>query len=158
MKKILVIGIGSRIMMDDAIGIYLVEDMIRKGVHPEVTYVIGETDVDYCIEEVLDYEHVIAIDAYISGKQPGEITVIPLIELDNEKEGRVYSIHGLHLLSQLRNKNQSRNVKLIGIEPYEINYGFTLSDPLQKHYPLILSKVSGHIQKYAEQCGGRKNA
>jgi hydrogenase maturation protease len=158
MKRILVIGIGSRIMMDDAIGIYLVEDLIRKGVHPEVTYVIGETDVDYCIEEVLDYDCIIVIDAYLSGKQAGEITVIPLLELDNEKEALSYSTHGLHLLSQLRNKKHVPKVNLIGIEPYEINYGFSLSDPLQKQYQLILTRVTNQIHKYTMQYGGRKNA
>lgn len=158
MKKVLVIGIGSRIMTDDAIGIYLVEDLIRQGKKTDVTYIIGETDVDYCIEEVLDFEHVIVIDACISGKQPGEITVIPLEELEYDDYDCSNSAHGMHLLSQMRRRKYSGIFQLIGIEPYEIKYGFKLSSPLQKCYFHILSEVGMHICKFIDKNGGRKNA
>ena len=101
MKKILVIGIGSRIMMDDAIGIILVEDLRRLCKNSEMTYMIGETDVDCCMEEALNYDNIIIIDAFLSGKQPGEITVIPLKELNKDIEDSFYSLHGMHLLSLL---------------------------------------------------------
>jgi hydrogenase maturation protease len=155
MKKILVIGIGSRIMMDDAIGIHIVEDLIKADANQNINYICGETDVDYCIDEVRGHEYVIVVDAFLSGKSTGEISVIPLNELDKWSEDSFYSMHGAHLLNMLQRAGHSPEGILIGIEPYEINYGFTLSSQLQSCYSRILEEVQEHIGKYIEQYGGR---
>lgn len=155
MKKILVIGIGSRIMMDDAIGINIVEGLRQLGTNPNITYILGETDVDYCIEEVLDFDFVIVIDAFLSGKQPGEITVLPLNELNEESENSLYSMHGVHLLNMLRCARHLPVGILIGIEPYEINYGFALSDQLERYYVHIFNKVHRHIENCIVQYEGK---
>jgi hydrogenase maturation protease len=148
MKKLLIIGIGSRIMLDDAIGINLVEDLRKLDTNPYVKYILGETDVYYCIKEVLNYDSVIIIDAFLSGKQPGEITIVPLNELNDANEETFYSMHGVHLLNILRCSKHSPDGILIGIEPYEINYGFTLSDRLQSCYSCILKEVNEYIGNY----------
>jgi hydrogenase maturation protease len=155
MKKILIIGIGSRIMMDDAIGICIVEDLVKLGSNTNISFIIGETDVDYCIEEVLNFDFVIVIDAFLCGKQPGEITVIPLKKLNDECKENFYSMHGVHLLNQLQSAKISPNGILIGIEPSEINYGFTLSDRLKGCYSSILLEVHEYIDNYIAQYGGK---
>lgn len=48
MKKLLVIGIGSRIMKDDGIGVYLAEDLKKQITSPNIEFLIGECDFDYC--------------------------------------------------------------------------------------------------------------
>ncbi|HYF82934.1 MAG TPA: hydrogenase maturation protease [Clostridia bacterium] len=155
MKKILVIGIGSRIMMDDAIGIYIVEDLRQLGTNPNITYILGETDVDYCIEDVLDFDFVIIIDAFLSGKQPGEITILPLNELNEESEDSLYSAHGVHLLNMLRCAKRLPDGIIVGIEPHEIIYGFSLSDRLQNCFDRILNEVHRYIGSYTVQYGGK---
>jgi hydrogenase maturation protease len=154
MKKILVIGIGSRIMMDDAIGIYLLEDLRKLDEYPNVTYILGETDVDYCIEEVLDFDFIIVTDAFLSGKPPGEITVMPLNELNKESRDCLYSMHGVHLINALQQARHLPDGIIIGIEPYEINYGFALSEQLQSRYNRILKEVHEYIACCIEQYDG----
>jgi hydrogenase maturation protease len=154
MEKLLVIGIGSRVMTDDAIGIYLVEDLRHIDAYSEITFIIGETDVDYCMKEALDFDNIIIIDAFMSEKQPGEITAFPLEELNKNTGFNIYSMHGMHLLSLLISMKQSLKGILIGIEPYEINYGFSLSSRLQSCYPRIMAEVQKVIEEYVEQYGG----
>ncbi len=149
MKKTIVIGIGSRIMTDDGIGIYLVEELMDRERRPHMAYVVGETDVDFCLDEVMDFERIIVIDAYISEKQPGEITVVSLEELENENERGLYSAHGMHLLNRLRYKRDIGAVLLVGIEPFSVDYGFTLSNELQESYARILEEVSRLISQFA---------
>ncbi|MDD3704471.1 MAG: hydrogenase maturation protease [Clostridiaceae bacterium] len=144
MKSILVIGIGSRIMMDDAIGTLVVEDL-QKHNNPNVKYLSGETDVDYCIGEISDYEYVVVIDAFISGKQPGEITIVPFSRLNAEKEDCLYSMHGMHCLNMIKHAGKVPNGTLIGIEPYDINFGSSLSNTLKSCYPCILRDVQNHL-------------
>lgn len=145
MKNVLIIGIGSRIMTDDAIGIKLVEDLGAIDTNPAIRYLPGETDIDYCIGEISGCDCVIIIDAFLSGKQPGEITIIPLAELRNYNPEGLYSMHGMHLLDIIRFDGQSSAGFIIGIEPYDISYGFTLSGPLQGRYFHILKEVQKHL-------------
>lgn len=158
MKQILVLGIGSRLMTDDGIGIYLVKDLKQLGTEPNIKYVVGETDVDYCLAEVLQSDYVMIIDAFLSGKSPGEITVVPLSALKEGNDEGCFSQHGMHFLNALKHAKQMTEGILIGIEPYEINYGFNLSDMLQSCYTSIFEAVREQVEKYVELYGGTKNA
>ncbi|MDF2674363.1 MAG: hydrogenase maturation protease [Clostridiales bacterium] len=157
MSKILVLGIGSRIMMDDGIGAYLVEDLEKYIKNMNIEFIIGETDIDYCVSKISTCNTVVVIDAYLSGKTPGEVSLIQLCDL--KKESNVsYSLHGIHFLNIIQClKNEPEGI-LIGIEPYEINFGFSLSHILQKCYPNIFESVYGHVNKFIELYGGMKNA
>jgi len=159
MKSILVIGIGSRIMADDAIGIHIVEDLEKLDTSPDIRYIIGETDVDYCIGEIPYYNYIVVIDAFLSGKKAGEVTIVPFHELKDDTEGCLYSMHGIHLLNIIRHAEKVPEGMLIGIEPFDINYGFDLSDTVQSCYPSILRDVRMHLSNILKNReGGRKNA
>lgn len=131
--------------MDDAIGIHLIEDLEKLNPNPNIKYLSGETDVDYCVAEISNYEYVIVIDAFISGKQPGEVTIVPFYEFNNEKEECLYSMHGMHFLNMIRYVGKVPNGTLIGIEPYDINFGSSLSNTLKSCYPCILRDVQNHL-------------
>lgn len=153
MKDTIILGIGSRIMMDDGIGIYLVEDLKKLFSNPDLKYIIGETDIDYCLSEIADAKFVIIIDAYLSGKNPGKITVNPLFDLEKGNTAG-YSLHGIHILNLLQGLKHELNGILIGIEPYEITYGFNLSDTLRSYYPVILNSVNRYVTEYLDQRKG----
>lgn len=153
MKKTLVLGIGSRVMTDDAIGIELVEDLVYKAPSPDIAYVIGETDVDYCLDEILDFNNIIVIDAYLSGKHPGTVTSVHISELEGIGicDSLYRSAHSLHLLDRLKYKRHSGDVRLIGIEPFDISYGFNLSRLMQKEYNRVFSEVKQQIEDHIEK-------
>lgn len=155
MKEIIILGIGSRIMMDDGIGIYLVEDLKKLLLNPNLEFIVGETDIDYSLSEIADANAVVIIDAYLSGKNPGEITVSPLLDLE---QGNTigYSLHGIHILNLLQRLKHELNGILIGIEPYEIIYGFSLSDTLQSIYPDILKSVNKYVAEYLDKLKGTR--
>lgn len=153
MKKVLVLGIGSRIMTDDAIGIKLVEDLADVASNADIAYVVGEADVDYCLDEILDFRNVIVIDAYLSGKQPGTITAVPLWEVAGTgfREILYCSGHSLHLLDRLQCKRCSCDVRFIGVEPFDVSCGFSLSESMQDQYHIIISKVKSRIEEYIDK-------
>jgi hypothetical protein len=67
-------------------------------------------------------------------------------------------MHGIHLLSMLKRAKYVPDGFVIGIEPLEINYGFTLSDILKSRYPYILGKVKRIIDIEIEKHRGKLNA
>jgi hydrogenase maturation protease len=133
----LVMGIGNVLMMDDGIGVYLAKDLKTEIWDEEIRFVIGETDVDYCLSEVKDDadELVIVIDAIQCGDEKGSISEQELIKLGTMEKG--IAAHNYHLFHAICSKKGI----LIGIEPFEISFGFGLSTELRNRYPKIKQKV-----------------
>ena len=146
MGEIIVLGIGNRLMMDDGIGIYLVEELMKEESIQNIQYIIGESDIDYCIQQIENATFVIIIDCAMTGRQPGDVTIH---SLDNLLVSRIldFSVHNLHLfqvLYQLRNQIKGY---LIGIEPYEIAFNIELSDVIENKRNEIEESVKGIIQQ-----------
>lgn len=146
MKKTLVLGIGNRLMMDDGIGIYVVEELQRQNYNSNLTYVIGETDINYCLGQINDTEFLVIIDAVRAGKEPGEITVIPLDKITGQQYPG-YSCHNFHLIDLLGHNKALKGV-LIGIEAFEINYSTGLSKVLAASFPAIIDRVKSLLSLF----------
>ncbi len=76
MKPALVIGIGSPIISDDAIGIRVAEEMMKLGL-PNVDVEEASVSGLDLIEKMLDHEPVIIVDAIVTNElEPGEVVVL----------------------------------------------------------------------------------
>ncbi|WP_026688532.1 hydrogenase maturation protease [Alteribacter aurantiacus] len=139
MKRTMVLGIGNQLMMDDGIGIYVVEALKEDLAIPMVDYVIGESDIEYCLDRVEGADQVIVIDAMLGGKKPGEITVSHLSELD-AMETLPISPHNLHLFHVLQ--QTGKDTIVIGIEPEQLAFHIGLSDCLNNMKVNITEKIS----------------
>lgn len=149
MKPILVLGLGNRLMMDDGLGVELVEALMMKSpMDSQIEYVIGETDLDYCLDAVENREYVIVIDAVVAGKRPGEVSVLPLSEMVPNKPG--LSLHHLHFIDLLHQFDRQKKGVLIGVEPFTIDFHWGLSECMHSRFPLLVKEVRRimyHIRK-----------
>ena len=158
MKHTVVLGIGNRLMMDDGIGVYVVErlrDENRKGAarsencNEKLSYMVGETDIDYCLDAVGEARFIIVIDAVCAGNSPGDVTVFPL-EKSASQPYRGLSAHNLHLFDLLNHCNEGWEGSLIGIEPFEIRLNVGISDVLAGRFDEITDKVKNISLKLNE--------
>lgn len=147
MNEILVLGIGNKLMMDDGIGAYVVETLSRRNVHININYIVGETDVYYCLKQIKEASFLIVLDAACLNKTPGTISIIPLAQIF-EVPIHSFSLHDFNLLSEISMKGNDVEGLFIGIEPYEINYCYGLSSFLQEQYLEIVEKVEEVIIEY----------
>lgn len=145
MKKTLVLGIGNRLMMDDGIGVYVVEELCKKNTYPEACYIVGETDVGFCLQQVGEASMVIIVDAAYFGKESGDIYTLPIHEVLQCSQNTI-SFHEFDLFKELKIEGKSIEGILIGIEPHEINYGIQLSNVLQDKFQDIVDKVENIIK------------
>lgn len=144
MKKVLVLGIGNRLMMDDGIGVHVVEELGKRNADPDVCYVVGETDVGFCLQQIGEASFVIIVDTAYLGKESGITLTIPLQKVLHCSPYST-SFHEFDLFKELKIEDKSIEGILIGIEPYEINYGIQLSDVLQSKFQDIVDKVENII-------------
>jgi len=77
----LVMGIGNVLMQDDGIGVYLAEELMVENNDERIRFVIGETDVDFCLSEAEEGEFLIILDAVQLGSKKGSIYEMPLSEM-----------------------------------------------------------------------------
>ncbi len=141
-----VLGIGNRLMTDDGIGVYVVEELINSYKNNIVSYVIGETDVYYCLDVAECFDKLIIIDSMWTGNLPGTIQTFTLQERGYKAELEL-SLHNVSVISLIREKFKYINGTIIGIEIFKIDYGIGLSKYLKEYFPRIVNEVNNVIQK-----------
>ncbi|MDZ5712746.1 hydrogenase maturation protease [Jeotgalibacillus haloalkalitolerans] len=144
MEKVIVLGIGNRLMMDDGIGIYVVEALAENHKDDQVQYLIGESDVDYCLEQIHGADTVIIVDAVFNNKKAGEVSIIPLEEL-REQQSLDISPHNIHLFNALYQQKDEVKGYLIAIEPSVIHFHIGLSKVLDGKWEQIKAEVEQKI-------------
>ncbi|MBP1758441.1 MAG: hypothetical protein H6Q61_690 [Firmicutes bacterium] len=150
MKRILVVGIGSRIMKDDGIGVRVVEALEKTfGAH-QIASLLGETDVQCCMEEIRPEDVLIIVDAMVTGKGPGALDVMGLQDALRYR-GMLPSQHAFSLLDQIALYTPERQGYLIGIEAAEIEFGLELSAPLQERFESICAAVLQAVYNIKEE-------
>lgn len=146
MSLLTVIGIGNRLYCDDGIGNDVVEALSVKNSDSRVTYVVGETDVDWVIP-LIKTKHIIIIDAVKMGENPGTIHQFSLGTNVSYFDNGI-SMHNCHLINSLRIDFSGL---IIGIEPYELSLKFDLSGPIMSEFELIVAQSNKIIQNYIAQ-------
>ncbi len=147
MKSMAVIAIGSRIMKDDGIGVWVAEAIEISLNEENVDVVIAETDFEYGFYAAKAYDYVFVMDAMVSGNMPGKITVFPLSDAKVQKS--CASQHDMSLIDMLIRDTDPPG-SLIGIEASEVDYGFGLNKTLQKKFEEICGGVLTEIIKIKE--------
>ena len=147
MSSMAVIAIGSRIMKDDGIGVWVAEAIQNMLSMENIDVVIAETDFEYGLNSARAYDYVIMLDAMISGNEPGSITVCPLSR--DEAQKRYASQHDMSLIGMMvHGGNTSGN--LIGIEAMDIDFGFGPGQTLRERFDEICGNVLKEIIKIKE--------
>lgn len=141
-----VIGIGNRIMGDDAIGVMIAESLEETLENLGVEVIIGETDVDYCLSFIEDGDFLFIIDATLYGLEPGTLTIG---EINKEKvyAQEEYSQHQISLVKLISICNV-KNISgyILGIEVVEVDFGIELSTLIKARFDDIKSKVYDFIK------------
>ncbi|HBN84331.1 MAG TPA: hydrogenase maturation protease [Clostridiales bacterium] len=152
MKRVLVIGIGCLMMMDDGIGSRVVEALESEMCKHNIASFAGETDFQCCFDEIKPGDLVVIIDAMVQGNQPGSIDIMLLRDVfENLRKFR--SQHEFSLFDLIKLHAPQTEGYLIGIEPAEINFELDLSAPLKELFDQICSNVLNtilHIKEEAE--------
>lgn len=143
-----VFAIGNVLMKDDAIGIEVAKKIEEKLLEKEIKVIYGETDVQYSISNVQENDYIFILDAGYYGKMPGEITCQPLNTFTSNKKG--YSQHNYSFLDLLKLYYPKVEGQVYVIEVKEVEFGFGLSEILQKKLEVISNEILDRIEKYTE--------
>lgn len=139
-------GVGNRLMMDDGVGLLVVEHLAKEQASDEeVCYAVGETDFAYCLELAAQTDRLILVDAVETNQRPGAVTLFPLQELS--PAGLGLSLHHAHLVDLLLQQDPFTTAVLVGIEPFHIAFHWGLSPELEGRFAQIVDDVRAAIAR-----------
>lgn len=148
-ERVLVLGVGNRLMGDDGVGVHIAEAIggsYRRSLPEQgffsgkVRVLEGETDVDYCLRELAGSDACIIIDAACTGKEPGYVDVIDL-KTALSQISAVQAMHDFNLLHAMKREGLWKEGILIAVEIGCADFSLELSPPLRERFQDILREV-----------------
>lgn len=144
--KIKVIGIGNILCGDDGLGVLAVKILDRE-LKDHVKCVCGETDLYFSLEEALDADFLIIVDAILGGGEPGTVYVTDLSG-SNHLPLSAHGINLLSLLTMMQRTGKSVNGVLVGMEPLNLEAGSKISREVKENIPHLCREVKKIIQPF----------
>lgn len=153
MRTIKAIALGNILMGDDGVAIEVAQYLMKNINCSNIEILIGETDVDYCIENINEEDFLIILDATYMGYHVGELS---LINLESIKEDTLLkeSQHNLNLLDLLSIYNKNNKGYFIGIKVKDIDYRIGLSKEIKYRFKNICENIMALILYFAEERRG----
>lgn len=147
MKKLLVLGVGNILMMDEGIGVHAVHELLKEEWPDEVELMDGGTftqDIFFLFQE---YEKILVLDIVKAKREPG--TIYRLTEDDlRQNQKQTLSLHDIDLLDSLSMSEMAGHkpeLHVLGIEPETINWAMELTPTLQERFPAYVDLARKEI-------------
>ncbi len=150
-EKTCIVGMGNYLKSDDAVGLFIVDDLKEKPVSENAIIMNVEDVLENYVYKIagLDCENVLIVDAVESGAETGTVLFGRLLDLYEANNN--YSTHKLSLIMSGKILEQhDKKVWLLGIEAKDTDFGTEMSDAVKDSACLI----SDILHKYIT--GGQK--
>ena len=148
--KVVIIGVGNLLLMDEGIGVHVINELEKQKLPQNVGIYDGGTGGFKLIDLMHGTRMVIFIDAVETGKAPGTITTFNPEDVRSIYQKKKYSLHDTDLMEVIKMTELLDNppeIEIMGVQPKIINYGTTLSKELTDSMPDIINTVLGKIEE-----------
>ena len=135
MTALTVIGVGSRLRGDDAVGPLLIDELSALS-DSQLELVDAGSDALGILEYLENRRSVIVVDACQMDREPGAVICFNPAQAGLVLKQDQLSLHGLGLAETLKMAESldmlPEDLKIIGIEPDSIQFNSQLSQPVQR--------------------------
>lgn len=149
MKKLLVLGVGNILMMDEGIGVHAVHELLKDNWPEGVDLIDGGTFTQDIFYLFLEYESILVLDIVKAGRAPGTIYFLNESDLRQNRK-QTLSLHDIDLLDSLGMAELAGNkpsLHVLGIEPETINWDMKLTPTLEKIFPAYVRTARSKIME-----------
>lgn len=143
-KKVGILGIGSEIRSDDAVGIFIAAKLqayIKNKKIRAVKVFLGQTAPENFTGEIRKFNptHLIILDAIDFKKKPGSIGIVSA----RSEKGVSFSTHRMPIkfLTDYLYQSISCQSIIIGIQPQSLDFCVNLTPAIQKSAKMLLTEI-----------------
>jgi hydrogenase maturation protease len=149
----LVLGIGNTLLTDEGVGVHVINRLAQAYSHfPEVKFLDGGTLSFSLAGELASHDWLIVVDAAHTGNPPGSVVCFEGSEMDRYLKGNRKSVHEVGLGDLLDIARLSEcypgRAALVGIEPFSMEWGESLSPIVEKTVPVAMDSVTALINRW----------
>jgi hydrogenase maturation protease len=142
--KILVVGVGSVLRGDDAVGVRVIDELEKQDLPKEINIHRGDISGLDLLKIIPGHERAIIIDAADMKEAPGTIRIFSFNEIREAGFSNMLSTHGMTLLETLTlaeklDLNKTCEMTIIGIQPEDVSFNLDMS-------PLIKGKIQEIVE------------
>jgi hydrogenase 3 maturation protease len=129
--KLVIVGIGNPLRMDDYVGMKIVEDLKGK-LTKRVLLIESETVPESYLQQIIDFDptHVLLIDAAAMGQKPATVKLMECSDLPDFSPVSTHALP-LRIFCQCLRQNLKADVLLLLIEPRDTDFGESLSPEIE---------------------------
>lgn len=156
--KTLILGIGNTLLSDEGTGVHML-DYLRECYPdlPGVEYLDGGTLSFTLAVWIEAADNLIVVDAAELDAAPGAIEVFTGTDMDRFAGRTKRSVHEVSLGDLLAIAHLTdalpENRALVAIQPQEIDWGSSLSEPVRQSLPQAASRIAGLVRQWQLQDG-----
>jgi hydrogenase 3 maturation protease len=149
-KNLAILGVGSELMQDDAAGIVITQNLIKKYGEDNPNFKIYSTytNPENYTKIISDYnpDHIIIIDAANLNKQPGSSTYIPLESINDLTLGT----HKISLIMMIKYLKEviSCEFTVIAIQYKSVEFACKMTKEMKEGVKQIIISLTGIIDNY----------
>ncbi len=147
--KTLIVGVGSVLRGDDALGIRVIDELEKELLPDDITLYSGDISGLDLLKAFPGNERVVIIDAAEMGEAPGTIKVFNFKDIEKADFKDVVSTHGMGLLETLTIGEKiglDADITIIGVQPENIDHSLELSDLIKSKIPEVIQAVKKAVE------------
>lgn len=130
--RVVVVGVGNPIRMDDFVGVKIVQDLKDKVDSERVMLIEAETVPENHMQEIIEFKptHILIIDAAIIGLKEGESKLTSPEQLTDYP---AFSTHmlPLRIFCECINKAMEAKIALLLVQPKKTDFGERMTCPVE---------------------------
>ncbi len=149
-KKIGVIGLGNTLRRDDAIGIVVLESLLKFYRREDIDYLNFSNASFDLLNRIKTYDKVLLIDSIDVGLGVAELKISELKDIKYRLDAPVASTHALNLkniFALSKSLEIKTKIYIAGIQIQDVSYGEGLSEALENKQKGIVKKIAEFIDK-----------
>jgi len=146
MDNIIILGVGNFLKRDDWIGCYATKILKRELKAKNIQFIIGGVSPEAYAEKIVRAKptKVVILDAVDMGLKPGQIKLINIKQIKQA----LPNTHkpSLRILIDYLRKTTDTTIKIIGIQPKNVDLGEKMSKEVKNAIPAIKERLLELIQ------------
>lgn len=148
--QLLAVGIGNEYCGDDALGPYVIRNLIKEKISG-VTYAVSKGNPGELIELWRDYQTVLIIDALVSCHPPGTILRMDLTSNMLGEDWSTVFTHGFDLNTTIEFARTlgllPKKIEVIGIVGERFKIGSSISPAVQAAMPKLCMEITSFLRQ-----------
>lgn len=156
MPKLLVMGVGNVLLMDDGVGVWAVKELEQETWPDNVEFIDMGTATQDMFHLFQQYDELLVLDVVHAGHPPGTIYKLDEKALVQDETQRL-SLHDVDLLDSLKMADmlgKRPGLRVLGLEPEcYTDWKMELTEVVQAAFPKFLEAARREIRSVLESWG-----